>query len=651
MITRAVGGKRARCGISEWLVAGEYQQAGQLFDDACTVGLKDIRLAVTLDQWNSAKERAWYQWLVANAAERFEVVIALHRLPPYLSYQLSPAWVHESSVYQQFFKEVCEEMGNKVQWLELADPLGVPAWPDVSPKSIELLSNLGLESAPNTCLGGLSLDVQWLALAHRQGLFAGAGVQALSFRQFSRADWADELSKVAEILSAKQALECWLVPDQLFSKIKGHIGLLLEEWGILLNSPAKRVYLNLILAPTEGQSQQGRGLRTADGRPALLGRLLQRGGVSKVQEVSAWARRSVRSRSRGRELIIGGAGFIGCNVAARLATMGHQVVVFDNLTRPGTERNLEWLCQRFPDRIEVLLADVRDRDAVRHAVQQASRIFHFAAQVAVTTSLKQPLFDHEVNTLGTLHILEEMRRQRHPPSMVFTSTNKVYGGLEDVELQATPLGYAPVDAALRTGGIDELRPLKFCSPYGCSKGAAEQYVLDYARTFGLSATVLRMSCIYGPHQFGNEDQGWVAHFIYQVITGAPITFYGDGLQVRDVLYIDDLVEAILAAINHLPATAGEAFNIGGGPQNVLSLRGLTKQLAILHHSVPVVEMKDWRSSDQRYYVSDTSKFYQATGWRSSVGYQEGIRRLYEWMRQELAVPIPEPRSARKQAAL
>jgi CDP-paratose 2-epimerase len=651
MIAPAVSGKRARCGISEWFVAGEYQQAEQLFDDICMVGLRDIRLVVTLEQWNNPKERAWCRWLIAKAAECFEVVIAMHRLPPYLSHQLSPAWAHEFSIYQQFLKEVCGEMGDRVQWLELADPLGVSAWPDVSPKSIDLLSNLALESAPNICLGGLILDAQWLILAHRQGLFAGAGVQALSFRQFSQADWADEFSKVAEILSAKQALECWLAPDQLSSKVDGHIGLLLEEWGILLNSPAERVYLNLAPVPIEGQRQQGRGLRTADGRPALLGRLLQRGGAPEVREVATWARRGVRSRSRDCELIVGGAGFIGCNVAARLATMGHQVVVFDNLTRPGTERNLEWLYQQFPDRIEVLLADVRDRDAVQYAVQRAGRIFHFAAQVAVTTSLKQPLFDHEVNTLGTLNILEEARRQQHPPSIVFTSTNKVYGGLEDVELQTTPLGYAPVDATIRTCGIDESRPLKFCSPYGCSKGAAEQYVLDYARTFGLPATVLRMSCIYGPRQFGNEDQGWVAHFIHQVITGAPITFYGDGLQVRDVLYIDDLVEAMLAAINHLPAIAGEAFNMGGGPHNVLSLRGLTKQLAILHHSVPVVEMKDWRSSDQRYYVSDTSKFHQATGWRPSVGYQEGIRRLYEWMRQELTVPISDPHSAQKQVAL
>jgi CDP-paratose 2-epimerase len=299
----------------------------------------------------------------------------------------------------------------------------------------------------------------------------------------------------------------------------------------------------------------------------------------------------------------------------------------------------------------VLLADVRDRGAVRYAVQRADRIFHFAAQVAVTTSLKQPFFDHDVNTLGTLNVLEEARRQQHLSGLVFTSTNKVYGGLEDVELQSTASGYAPVDATIRARGIDEFRPLKFCSPYGCSKGAAEQYVLDYVRTFGLPATVLRMSCIYGPRQFGNEDQGWVAHFIRQVVTGAPITFYGDGLQVRDVLYIDDLVEAMLSAVSHLPAIAGEAFNIGGGPHNVLSLRELTKQLAILHHSVPVVEMKDWRSSDQRYYVSDTRKFYRATGWRPSIGYQEGVRRLYEWMRQELITSTPALHLEQEQVAL
>ncbi|QBQ55743.1 NAD-dependent epimerase/dehydratase family protein [Nitrosococcus wardiae] len=652
MMAGAPGRKQARCGINEWFALGEYRQAEQLLDDACAAGFRDIRLAVTLAQWNSPKARAWYGWLIARAAERFEVVIALHRLLPHHSHQLPPAWVHEALAYQRFFGEACNELGDSIQWLECADLLGVPSWPDASPQSAGLLSKLLCESsAPSLCLGGLVLDARWLAIAYRQGLFDS--VQALAFRRFSQADKDGELAKVDEVLPAPQRLERWLTPDPIPPRRDSGIGLLVGEWGGLLNGAVERVYLNLTAVPAEGERQPGRGLRTADGKPALLGRLLQLqgGGYARVQEVATWGQGSGKKGGRDRELVIGGAGFIGCNVAARLAAQGHQILVLDDLSRPGTECNLEWLHQRFPNQIEVLLADVRDRDAVQYAVQRACRIFHFAAQVAVTTSLKQPFFDHDVNTVGTLNVLEAARRRRYPPGLVFTSTNKVYGDLDDLELQLTASGYAPVDDVIRSRGIDESRPLKFCSPYGCSKGAADQYVLDYARTLGLPATVLRMSCIYGPRQFGNEDQGWVAHFIRQVVSETPITFYGDGLQVRDVLYVDDLVKALLTAANHLPAIAGEAFNMGGGPQNVLSLQGLVDQLAVLHHRVPVVYRKDWRPSDQRYYVSDTSKFQRVTGWRPAIGSKEGVRQLYEWMQQELTASRPAAHSEKEQVVL
>lgn len=637
-----------RCGINEGFTPGEHRCAEQLLDYAWAAGFRDIRLGVTLEQWNSPKARAWFAWLSTKAAERFKVVMALYRLWPHLSHRLAPAWVREASSYQRFFAEVLEALGERAQWLELADLLGPPAWPDASLQSAELLSRLAGKSAPSICLGGLVLDARWLALGRQQGLFDS--VQALAFQQFSKAEWASELAAVEPILPAPQVLERWLTPAPIPFQHHNGIGHLVEEWAGLLSAAVERVYLNLAAAPAEGQ-QQGCGFRTADGKPALLGRLLQCGGYAKVREAAGWGQRGGRSGAPERELVVGGAGFIGCNVAAQLAAQGHQVLVLDDLSRPGTERNLEWLQRRFPDRIEMLLADIRDRDAVRYAVQRAGRIFHFAAQVAVTTSLKQPFFDHDVNTVGTLNIVEEACRRRYPPGVVFTSTNKVYGDLDDLALQLTAFGYAPVDALLRTHGIDESRPLKFCSPYGCSKGAAEQYVLDYARTLGLPATVLRMSCIYGPRQFGNEDQGWVAHFVRQALTGAPITFYGDGLQVRDVLYIDDLVEAVLAAANHLPAIAGEAFNMGGGPRNVLSLRGLVEQLAVLHPQAPVVHRQDWRPSDQRYYVSNTSKFQRLTGWRPAVGKQEGVQRLYRWMAQELAASRPAPHSAQQQAVL
>lgn len=412
MMSRVSGGESARCGISEWFAQGEYQQAEQLFADAYAAGFGNIRLAVILDQWNGAKGRAWYRWLVARASEGFKVVVALHRLSPPLYRPLPPVWVHEISAYQRFFAEVGDELGDSVQWLELADPLGAPSWPDTSPESAGLLSGLALKSAVKLCLGGLPLDARWLALANRQGLLDS--LEALAFRQILQGNWTSELSKLSEVPGTKRALERWLTFDDLPSRSGSRTGLFLKEWGDGLAAAVERVYLNPAAALLDSPNQQGRGLRTADGKPALLGRLLQQGGSAKVRQVATWACRDAQNGSGERELVIGGAGFIGCNVAARLAATGHQVLLFDDLSRPGAERNLEWLCQQFPSAIEVLLADVRDRNAVQYAVRRASRIFHFAAQVAVTTSLEQPFFDHEVNTAGTLNVLEEARRRRYP---------------------------------------------------------------------------------------------------------------------------------------------------------------------------------------------------------------------------------------------
>ncbi|HEX5606224.1 MAG TPA: NAD-dependent epimerase/dehydratase family protein, partial [Candidatus Binatia bacterium] len=233
---------------------------------------------------------------------------------------------------------------------------------------------------------------------------------------------------------------------------------------------------------------------------------------------------------------------------------------------------------------------------------------------------------------GTLNLLEALRAADEPPPLVFTSTNKVYGGLEDIALNSERGIYYPMDMAVRANGIDELRPLDLHSPYGCSKGAADQYIIDYARTFGLPAVVFRMSCIYGPHQMGNEDQGWVAHFLIRALEEQTITLYGDGKQVRDVLYVDDLVDAFLLARAEMPRIAGQAFNIGGGPEQAISLLELIDMIARLHGHQPQYEFQDWRPGDQRYYVSDTRKFRNATGWAPKVRPHAGTEKLYRWLR-------------------
>src|SRR5918992_4746436 len=326
-------------------------------------------------------------------------------------------------------------------------------------------------------------------------------------------------------------------------------------------------------------------------------------------------------------LITGGSGFIGTNLAHRLLAEGRPVLLFDNLARPGVEQNLRWLRDTHGDLVQVMIAAVRNAEAVHQAVQQSSQIFHFAAQGAGTTSLPDPIGDFEVNARGTLNVLEAIRAQPIPPPLLFTSTNKVYGALADVGLRRRNQRYEPTDPMLRQTGVRENRPLDFHSPYGCSKGTADQYVLDYARTYGLPSIVFRMSCIYGAHQFGTEDQGWVAHFLIQALEGRPITVYGDGRQVRDILAVDDLVDAFLLAQKHMSTGSGQAFNIGGGPANNLSLLGLLEMIGDMLGHAPEIEFNEWRTGDQQYYVSDPRKFGRLTGWAPQTGIEEGLDRL------------------------
>jgi CDP-paratose 2-epimerase len=343
-------------------------------------------------------------------------------------------------------------------------------------------------------------------------------------------------------------------------------------------------------------------------------------------------------------LITGGAGFVGTNLAARLLRDGREVLILDSLARAGVEENLRWLRDTYGSALSVEVGDVRDRALVRSAVARADAVFHFAAQVAVTTSLAEPMEDFEVNARGTLNVLEAIRKRPSPPPLVFTSTNKVYGALSDLAMRQTARRYEPGHDHIRTG-IGEERALDFHSPYGCSKGAADQYVLDYARTFGLPTIVFRMSCIYGPHQFGTEDQGWVAHFLIQALRGRPITVYGDGRQVRDLLFVEDLVEALLLAMRRMPTESGRAFNIGGGPGNAVSLLELLDMIGEITGRLPQVRFDDWRPGDQKYYVSNTARFEKATGWRPRTGVRHGLERLAGWLGRERA-----PIGIRKAAA-
>ena len=332
----------------------------------------------------------------------------------------------------------------------------------------------------------------------------------------------------------------------------------------------------------------------------------------------------------GPVLITGGAGFIGSNLADAIASDGRDVLIYDALARPGVERNLAWLKGKHGRKIRSVVADIRDAAAVRDAARDASAVFHFAAQVAVTTSMVDPMDDHGINILGTLNVLEALRRRNDPAPVVFASTNKVYGDLADVDLVVENDAYTPSDPTLR-GGVSEKRALDFHTPYGCSKGAADQYVLDYSRSFGLATCVLRMSCIYGPRQMGTEDQGWVAHFLIRALKGQSITLYGDGRQVRDVMHVRDAIGAYIAAWRAVDRVNGRAFNLGGGASNAVSLRQVLRAIEDLTGRCVPTASQSWRPGDQRYYVSDIAAAREALNLPQPMDWRLGLEDLADWL--------------------
>jgi len=357
------------------------------------------------------------------------------------------------------------------------------------------------------------------------------------------------------------------------------------------------------------------------------------------------------TKSEFRSIVIfGGAGFIGSNWAERLLkTTAAKVHIFDNLSRQGSRHNLEYL-QKVAGRtgrLQITVGDVRDASMVSRVLKYATEIYNFAAQVAVTTSLVDPKLDFDVNLGGTFNILEGIRQHVQNPYLLFTSTNKVYGNSNGGEVRVEGQRYVE----LGRKGIDESQPLDFHSPYGCSKGAADQYVHDYARIYGVSSVVFRMSCIAGPRQFGSEDQGWVAHFLYSALEGKPLTIYGDGRQVRDILYVEDLLHAFELAYENREKTAGQIYNIGGGEGNTVSLLELIDRVEKLTGARTGYNFGEQRSGDQLIYVTNHGKFSRDTGWKPAVDLESTLKAIHKWYRGNRELFVPSRAERLEQAGL
>lgn len=329
-------------------------------------------------------------------------------------------------------------------------------------------------------------------------------------------------------------------------------------------------------------------------------------------------------------LVTGGAGFIGSNYVSRLIERGEKVTVYDNLSRAGAPRNLKWLNETYGASAFTLVeGDVRDGALLEKTAKGVDVIAHLAAQVAVTTSVTDPRNDFEINALGTFNVVEAARLAGSDPILFYASTNKVYGGMEDVDVVEGETRWGYKDLPF---GAPETQPLDFHSPYGCSKGAGDQYVRDYARIYGLRSVVLRQSCIYGPRQFGVEDQGWVAWFIIAAVTGKSMSIYGDGKQVRDLLHVYDLLDAYDAVVAKIDTVKGDVFNVGGGPENVLSVWSEFGPMLekLLGHPLPVGR-GDWRPGDQKVFVADIRRAEAVLGWKPKYNVEAGVKQLFDWV--------------------
>lgn len=647
-------------GILEWFRVGEYDHVNLAIKDLKKLGIKHLRTGVSWADWSSHEGREWISWLVPHLAAEFELLPCFTYTPPSIGIEpktSSPPRKPED--YTHFVEEMITVFGDYFEWIELwNEPNNTTEWDwrldpdwDIFSTMVKDASEVAKDYDKKVLLGGMSpIDPNWLN--HMFYKRAMKNVDAVGIHGFPDVfdtmweGWEVNLKRVQEVLERYNSkIEIWIT-EAGYSTWQHDEYRQLQEFIKVAELPVKKMYwyslydLDPDVSTTDGFHVDERsyffGLKKDDGSPKLLYRKLT---DSKLNTDSLkkedWLKTDTVWFLDGQKpaLVTGGAGFIGTNVAAGLLEQGKPVVIYDNLSRDGVENNLKWLKQTYGKMAHIEIADVRNPHALKSVINKVDQVFHFAAQVAVTTSLEAPAEDFEINAKGTLNLLEAIKTADNPPPLIFTSTNKVYGGLQNLSLVANGQQYKPESPQIRETGVNEYTHLDFHSPYGCSKGAADQYIRDYSRIYNLPAVVFRMSCIYGPHQYGCRDQGWVTHFMIQALEGKPITIYGDGKQVRDILFVDDLVNAFRHAMDNMNDLSGQVYNIGGGTKNAVSLLQVIEKIQALHNQKLDVQFEDWRPGDQKYYVTDYTKFNEATGWSPKVDVDAGLERLYKWLNE------------------
>lgn len=641
-------------GILEWFHQGNRAHVEKVLAQLQAMDIHELRTGISWADYHTAEGQKWLDWLIPTLSEKVKVLPCLLYTPPSIGLEhKTAAPPRYPEYYAHFVQTILAQYGEFFDWVELwNEPNNTseydfrldPNW-SIFKKMINWAVKEVKAFDKKALLGGMSpIDPNWLNFMYEMGVMEG--IDAVGIHGFPDTfdsnwmGWQHNVQSISDVIKDHRGKQQIWITETGFSTWQHDERKQLAQFIEAINAPVDRMYwyslndLSSAYATVDGFHHDDReyffGMVEQNGKEKLLYRLLKAYGRKNLEQY-AWLTTPQKQEVSREEtiLITGGAGFIGTNLASSFLKQHKKVIILDNLARPGVEKNLQWLKDHYQEDLIVEIADVRNPYEVRSAVDRAHFVFHLAAQVAVTISCDQPELDFHTNLEGTLNVLEAIRQSEHQPPIAFTSTNKVYGNLNHLEIGENGSRYELFHTD--NGSIAESQPLDFHSPYGCSKGAADAYILDYARTYGLKAVVFRMSCIYGPHQFGTEDQGWVAHFLLQALKGEKISIYGNGKQVRDLLFVEDLVKAFHLVYEQIEELSGEAYNIGGGIDNSLSLLELIGLLEEQLHEKIDTDFHPWRPGDQKYYVSDTSKFQERSGWRSKVPVKDGLRKLYQWM--------------------
>jgi CDP-paratose 2-epimerase len=659
MTPTAAKSAKGQFGFVEWFRPGEFERTERLLPDILKSGASYLRTHLSWAEYLAPGGEEWFDWLMPKLGREIDLLPCIHYTPPSLSRtgraNGAPVVLKD---YADFVDHVLTRYGRHFRHIELwNEPNNLLDWDWREDADFNLFCEMvggaahwAKQRGWKPVLGGpCPFDPMWLNLMGERGVLSV--IDAVGFHGFpgtwdseegSWGGWDMHLGEMRGILDRhNRNAEIWIT-ETGYSTWRNDEMEQARRFMKALQVPADRLYwYSFADVPPDVAVQEGLwfdprhyhlGAVTHENQPKLLARLLMEGGVQRLKDVARLASPNLASGAA-PIVITGGSGFIGSNLAESFLADGEDVIVLDNLARPGVDQNLEWLKQRHGARVHPVLADVRDLRGIEAAFGDAKAVFHLAAQTAVTTSLVSPLDDFEANARGTINVLESVRKAGRKAPVIFASTNKVYGALEDLDMLAMDDRYVPADPKVRDFGIGEDRPLSFCTPYGCSKGVADQYVLDYAKSFDIPTAVLRMSCIYGPRQFGTEDQGWVAHFLIRALKGEDISIYGDGRQVRDILHVDDAVGAYRAVHAAIGAVKGDVFNLGGGPQNSVSILSVLREIEQLTGRPLDTGLGDWRAGDQLYFVADTRKLSDRLGWQARVRWKSGLQHLADWLRE------------------